>query len=83
MRVGRDRTCEAVSIGVTGVTDRPFRARAVEEMLRGRPLDDNLLEAAASGVTRDVDVTDSIQGSKAYRSALAKLYVVRATRAAT
>lgn len=82
LRVGRDQTCEEVSIGVTGVTDKPYRAEGVEQRLRGRRLEAKAIVEAASAVTQGVDVIENIHASQEYRSHLARVYVSRAIEAA-
>lgn len=75
-------SCEQIALGVTGVTDKTYRAADVENRLRGRKLETKLIEEAASGVCRSVDVLDDINGSKEYRTHLARVYTVRAIEAA-
>jgi len=77
-----DGTCGDIAIGVTGVADKPYRAENVEEMLRGKKPDLRLIEESAAEVTRGVDVIEDINGSKEYRSHLARVYTLRAIQAA-
>ena len=81
LKIDQNETCEYISIGVTGVTDKPYRAEGVEKMLRGKKLEAKLIEEAATEVTRDIDVNEDINGSKEYRSHLAQVYVSRAIQA--
>jgi carbon-monoxide dehydrogenase medium subunit len=74
--------CRDIAIGMTGVGDKPYRARGAEAILRGKKLEEPLLEQAASKVTDGVDPLEDINGSKEYRSHLAQVYTVRAIRAA-
>ena len=82
LKESTDRTCEEIRIGVTGLTERPFRARATEAALRGKVLERSVIDAAAATVTEQVDVFDNVHASSAYRSYLARLYVRRAIQAA-
>ena len=77
-----DQMCREVSIGVTGVTDKAYRAHKVEQKLRGKKLELKLLEDAAAEVTDGIDVNEDINGSKEYRSHLARVYTARAILAA-
>ncbi len=82
LRSGKDGTCEDIAVGVTAVTDKPYRATGVEQRLRGRRLESKAIEEAATAVTDGVDVTENLSGSKAYRAQLARVYVARAIQAA-
>jgi carbon-monoxide dehydrogenase medium subunit len=74
--------CKDIAIGITGVGDKPYRAGEVEKLLKGKKLELGLLEQAASKVTVGVDPLEDINGSKEYRSHLARVYIVRAIQAA-
>jgi carbon-monoxide dehydrogenase medium subunit len=74
--------CQAIGIGVTGISDTAYRAENVEKMLRGQKLDSALIEKAAAQVTTGKDIIEDINGSKEYRSHLATVYTVRAIQAA-
>jgi carbon-monoxide dehydrogenase medium subunit len=83
LKIAPDRTCEAIAIGVTGVTDKPYRAKAVEAALRGAPLDPKTIEAAAPAITQDVDVSGNIHASAEFRAHLARVYLARVIQAAS
>ena len=82
LRLGSNQTCERISIGVTGVTDHPYRGTAVENALRGQKLDAKGIEAGAAKITEGIDVVEDINASSAFRSHLARLYTNRAIAAA-
>jgi len=82
LRVGKDRKCEEISIGVTGVSDRAYRPVAVERALQGKRLESKLIEEAASAVVEGVDVMGNIHGSAHYRAQVAQVYIARALAAA-
>ena len=82
MRAGKDDRCEEISIGVTGVTDRAYRATGVERALQGKRLDPKAIGEAASVVVKGVDVMGNIHGSAEYRAQVARVYVARAIAAA-
>ena len=76
--LAHDGTCRDIALGVTGVTDKAYRAHKVEQKLRGKKLDSRLLHEAAAEVTDSIDVNEDINGSKEYRSHLARVYTIRA-----
>ncbi len=82
MAVNTAGTCERIAVGITGVTDKAYRAERAEQMLVGKPLDDAAIEAAAAEATRNIDVIEDINGSSEYRTQLTRVYVARAIQAA-
>ena len=80
VRIGLDASgnCSRAAIGITGVTDKAYRADRVEQMLTGKKLDTPTVEAAAAEATRNVDVIEDINGSAEYRKHLTEVYVARA-----
>ncbi len=82
IRLDDSGICQGITIGVTGLGDKAYRAHQVEKSLRGKRLESNLIEQAAIGVTDGIDVIEDINGSKEYRSHLARIYAVRAIQAA-
>ena len=82
LKLDPDGGCEEIALGITGVTDKTYRPDDVENRLRGKKLETKLIEEAASGVCRNVDVLDDINGSKEYRTHLARVYTFRAIEAA-
>lgn len=74
--------CRRCAVGITGVTDKAYRADRVETLLVGKKLDEQTIEAAAAEATQGIDVIEDINGSQDYRSHLAKVYVARAIREA-
>jgi carbon-monoxide dehydrogenase medium subunit len=79
-----DRIMQA-RIGITGVSDSPYRAKRVEAALTGaNAADTRALRAACAGAADGVDVRSEIEASAAYRTAMADVYTERAvTRAAS
>jgi len=74
--------CSRAAIGITGVTDKAYRAERVEQMLTGKKLDAKLIENAAAEATRNIEVIEDINGSSEYRKQLTEVYVARAIEAA-
>ena len=82
LKIGPDQTCEKIAIGVTGVTDRPYRSVSVEKAIKGEKLTSKIIEEAAAQVTEGIDVMEDVNASKAFRSHLARLYTARAIESA-
>jgi carbon-monoxide dehydrogenase medium subunit len=74
--------CQHSAIGITGVTDKAYRASRVEQMLAGKTLDEKIIDDAAAEATRNIDVIEDINGSSEYRAHLTQVYVARAIKAA-
>jgi carbon-monoxide dehydrogenase medium subunit len=82
LRTKPDGTCEEVGIAVTGVTDKPYRADAVEAKLKGKKLDPASIAAAAPAMIEGVDLSSTIHASAEFRGHLAQVYLRRAIEAA-
>ena len=80
VRIGLDGsgTCNRAAIGITGVTDKAYRPERAEQMLTGKKLDANVIEAAAAESTRNIEVIEDINGSEEYRKHLTDVYFARA-----
>jgi carbon-monoxide dehydrogenase medium subunit len=74
--------CEEIGIGVTGLGDKPFRARAVEERLRGNKLMPKLIEAGAARVADGIDPLEDLHAAAPFRAHLARVYAGRAIETA-
>lgn len=82
LKLNRKKLCEDVGIGVTGLNSKPFRARGVEDRLRGNPLKPDLIQNASEEVARGVDPLEDIHASAEFRAHLAQLYTARAVQEA-
>ncbi len=69
------------AICLVGVAYGPVRLASAEQMLKGRPLDEKTLEAAAAEA-RKVEAKSDIYASGAYRQRLAGVLTVRALKKA-
>jgi carbon-monoxide dehydrogenase medium subunit len=75
--------CEDISIGVTGLAPKAFRATSVEAALRGKAIDDAVVNAAAEKADAEAaDAMEDIHASGDYRRHLARVYARRAVQAA-
>jgi carbon-monoxide dehydrogenase medium subunit len=77
-----NETCNQIAVGITGVTDKAYRAERVEQVLKGKRLDASAIEQAAREATRNIEVIEDINGSSEYRKHLTEVYVTRAIEAA-
>lgn len=75
-------TCDDITIGVTGVTDKAYRPYALEKALKGKRLDSKTIREECQAVTDGVEIIENIHASKETRSDLARLYAARALEAA-
>jgi len=75
--------CKEVSIGVTGLAPKAFRAKSVEDALRGKALDEATINAAVGKADAEAsDAMEDIHASGEYRRHLTRVYARRALQAA-
>jgi carbon-monoxide dehydrogenase medium subunit len=72
----------AARVALTGVGARPYRARGVEDALRGKAPTPEVLADAARRATEGIEVTGDLHASPDYRAHLAAVYARRALEAA-
>ena len=77
-----DGSCKSSGIGVTGVSIKAYRAKAVEAALAGTNLDDNAVAAAVAHVCDGIKPNTDLYASGDYRCHLAKVHTRRAIQAA-
>jgi carbon-monoxide dehydrogenase medium subunit len=84
VRLALDDTgnCARIAVGITGVTDKAYRAARVEQLLIGKKLDSQLIDQAAEESTHNIDAIEDINGSSEYRAHLTRVYVARAIQEA-
>lgn len=73
-----DGTCEDVRVGLTHMGATPLRATATEDALRGKPLDDEHIAAAASLAADGTDPTGDLNATPDYKRHLARVLTTRA-----
>ncbi|MFM1814671.1 MAG: hypothetical protein RLZ98_1366 [Pseudomonadota bacterium] len=71
-----------VHIAVLGAASTPRRLAAAEAALEGKPVGDDTIAAAARAAAAEIDPSDDIHASAAYRRGLLKTLVERALAAA-
>jgi carbon-monoxide dehydrogenase medium subunit len=70
--------CEDVRLALGSVGSTPIRARRAEAVLRGQPLTEDAIRAAAAIVPSEVDPLDDIRGSADYKRDMAEVWTRRA-----
>jgi carbon-monoxide dehydrogenase medium subunit len=73
-----DGVCEDVRIGLTHMASVPLRATAAEEALRGQPLDDEHIAAAAQQAAEGSDPLADLNATPDYKRHLARVLCRRA-----
>ena len=73
-----DGTCEDVRIGLTHMSSVPLRATAVEDALRGKPLDADSIAAAADQAAEGTEPPADLNASADYKRHLARVLTKRA-----
>jgi carbon-monoxide dehydrogenase medium subunit len=82
LRIDTKGRCEDVGVGVTGLSDKPFRAWLVEERLRGNKLAPKLIDESAAQVAEGIEPLEDLQASAKFRAHLARVYASRAIQEA-
>jgi aerobic carbon-monoxide dehydrogenase medium subunit len=73
-----DGVCEDVRIGLTHMANTPLRARAAEDALRGQPLDDEHIAAAAGLAAEGTDPVGDLNATPDYKRHLTRVLTRRA-----
>ena len=74
----RDGTIAQVRIGLGGVAAHAVRAKSVEALLAGKPLDRASVDAAAQAASGDIDPADDSYASAWYRRRVTPVHIRRA-----
>jgi carbon-monoxide dehydrogenase medium subunit len=80
--LARDGVCEDVRIGLTNMGSTPLRARAVEDALRGQPLEASNIEAAAEHAAEGTNPVGDLNATPDYKRHLARVMCRRALQEA-
>jgi carbon-monoxide dehydrogenase medium subunit len=75
--------CQTASIGITGVSSKAYRARAVESALVGGVIDEQSIASAAAHAADGVEINGDLFASENYRRHLAQVYTRRAIATAS
>jgi carbon-monoxide dehydrogenase medium subunit len=79
---GAGSRCEDVRIGLNSVGPTIFRARAAEDILRGREITPAVLEEAGAAAAEASDPIEDVRGSSDYKRELVAVFVRRAVEQA-
>jgi carbon-monoxide dehydrogenase medium subunit len=82
LRVDTKGRCEDVGVGMTGLSEKPFRARPVEERLRGNRLTAKLIDESAAKVAEGSEPLEDLHASAKFRAHLARVHTARAIQEA-
>jgi carbon-monoxide dehydrogenase medium subunit len=74
--------CDDIRVALGAVADRPIRARAAEEMLRGTALDDRLFAAAAEKASEEIAPISDARSTARHRSRVTGVLLGRLLRLA-
>ena len=78
----QDGTCKDIHIALGSVGVTPIRAKDAEAALRGKPLTDENIRAAAALVKDAVDPLEDFRGSAEYKTDMAEVFTRRAVEQA-
>ena len=79
----KGRNIDRVAIGLTGMGTKPLRAAAAEAALRGKAINDDVIQAAAALAAENTDPAQDLNGSPEYRRHLATVLTRRALQELT
>jgi carbon-monoxide dehydrogenase medium subunit len=82
VKKGGDGSCADVRVGLTHMGSTPLRATAVEEALRGQPLNADTIAAAAENAAEGTEPPSDLNASQDYKRHLARVLTKRALTAA-
>jgi len=69
---------DPLGIVISAATDKPTRLVSAEKVLRGKALDEKLLEQAGEAAVAEVRIESDMHGSAAYKKQLLRVYLRRA-----
>jgi carbon-monoxide dehydrogenase medium subunit len=73
-------TCRDIRIGLTNVAPMAIRAEAAEDLLRGKVIDEALIEQAADAVMAACDPAEDLRGDAEYKTHMAAEMARRSIR---
>ena len=69
--------CEDIKIGLGAVAPTPIRANSAEEIMRGKEINDHLIEMVAEITSTEISPISDIRGSAEYREEMVKVLTKR------
>lgn len=77
LKMSGDKTISDARIALTVAAPTPIRAHKAEEFLKGKPLDDDVLEEAGKIASSESSPRDSVRGKEWYRRDMIAVFVPR------
>ena len=77
-----DGACEDIRIVLGSVSDRPVRAKAAEQLIKGEKITNEILEEAARKAVEDISPISDARSSAEYRRQVSRVLVARTIRQA-
>jgi len=77
-----DHKCEEACICLGGVAPTVIRARLTESLIKGKKLDDDLIQKAGEKVLEEVQPISDVRASSEYRREMSRVMTIRALKAA-
>jgi aerobic carbon-monoxide dehydrogenase medium subunit len=75
-------SCKDIKITLGAVAPTPIRAKKAEALVKGKKIDDALLEQAGKIASEEATPIDDVRGSAFYRTEIVKVYTKRAIKQA-
>jgi carbon-monoxide dehydrogenase medium subunit len=80
--LGEGHLCKGVSICLGGVAPTVIRASRTESTMKGKDLDDELIQKAGEKVSEEVQPISDIRASSEYRREMSRVMTIRALKEA-
>ncbi|GAH52248.1 unnamed protein product [marine sediment metagenome] len=77
-----DSSCDDIRIVLGAVADRPIRAKKVEQAIKGREVNDEVIEEAVQKVIEDIAPITDVRSTAEYRARVSQVLVKRAIKQA-
>ncbi len=78
----KNKTCKDVRIALSNAGSTPIRVKEAENILKGKVIDDKLLDNAAEIAVKTIDPPADVHGSAEYRKEMVKVFLKRAVKSA-
>ena len=72
-----DGKCDDIRIVLGAVADKPVRAKKAEQVIKGKAISNDVIEAAAQKVTGDIAPITDVRSTAVYRTEVSKVLVRR------
>jgi CO/xanthine dehydrogenase FAD-binding subunit len=76
--LGSNQICEDARIALGAVAPTPLRAKGTEELLKGKKMDNGLIQKAAQTASHEIKPISDVRASASYRKEMSKVLVKRA-----